>query len=257
MNMERTTPADTEMARIRADIATIVAASGPGLSHGFAHIGRTPLSRFPDLPQAVSILVQLDKDVAHAVAHGPNAVYYDEYKGKNALLDSVAGQVAARIRHAGRKALAVEASKRTDPVNIKGDFPHKLAAVKAGLGWIGKSSLFLTRTHGPWLRLATVLTDLPLAREAPIWKNQCGTCRKCQEACPAGAIQGNAWFPGLPREELVDVRRCDAWKIEHYAEFKGQVCGICMAVCPYGQKSRRRALLPCCPPQMRAHENEE
>lgn len=239
--MQRIAPTEVDIVRIRAHIGSAIEGSGPGLSHGFASLGRTPLSRFPELPYAVSILVQLDKEVADAVAQGPNAVYYDEYRTKNALLDSVSGQVAALILGTGWNALAVEASRRTDPVNIKGDFPHKLAAVKAGLGWIGKSSLFLTRTHGPWLRLATVLTDLPLAREAPIWKNHCGACRKCQEACPAGAIQGNAWFPGLPREDLVDVRRCDAWKIERYAEFKGQVCGICMAVCPYGRKSRKRA----------------
>jgi epoxyqueuosine reductase QueG len=209
---------------------------------GFAYIGQTPLSKFPELPHAVSLMVQLDKAVAEAVTGGPNAAYYAEYLDKNDLLDSVAGQVAELILGAGGRAVAVAASKRTDPVGIKGDFPHKLAAVKAGLGWIGRSSLFLTREHGPWLRLATVLTDLALAPEGPLMKNHCGTCQKCVEACPAGAIAGNSWTPGLERERLVDVRRCDVWKIEHYGQFEGLVCGICMAVCPYGQKSRKRAL---------------
>jgi len=239
--MKRSVQASPELSEIRADIGSLVAGSAPGMSHGFACLGETSLGKYPELPYAVSLMVLLDTAVATAVTEGPTARYYAEYNSKNDLLDATARQVAGRILGAGWKAVAVEASKRTDPVNIKGDFPHKLAAVKAGLGWIGRSSLFLTREHGPWLRLATVLTDLALAREEPLSKSHCGTCRKCVEACPAGAIVGNLWTPGLPREQLVDVRRCDAWKIEHYGEFRGLVCGICMAVCPYGQKSQKRA----------------
>ena len=239
--MKRSECIAPELMTIREDIGTIVAASGPGMTCGFSFIGVTPLSPYTELPYAVSIMVQLDKAVASAVVDGPNAAYYAEYAAKNDMLDSVAQQAASLILHAGWKGVAVAASKRTDHVNIKGDFPHKFAAVKAGLGWIGKSSLFITREHGPWLRLTTVLTDAPLALEVPLAKSYCGSCRKCVEACPAGAIVGNAWTPGLPREDLVDVRCCDAWKIEHYGEFDAMICGICMAVCPYGQKSRRRA----------------
>jgi epoxyqueuosine reductase len=238
--MKLSTPSPADIQKIKKDIGGIVAESGSGMSHGFAFIGNTTLSKYPELPYAVSILIQLDKAVAAAVVDGPNATYYAEYINRNNALDAVSRQVAAYIANRGYRAVAIESSKRTDHVNIKGDFPHKLAAIKAGLGWIGRSSLFLTRTHGPWIRLTTVLTDLTLAQEVPLSKNYCGKCRKCVEACPAGALVGNTWTPGLPREELVDVHRCDNWKIEHYSEFNAQVCGICMAVCPYGQKSAHR-----------------
>jgi epoxyqueuosine reductase QueG len=57
------------------------------------------------------------------------------------------------------------------------------------------------------------------------------------EACPAKALKGSAWHPGVPREEILDVRACDQWKKEHYFQYhKGHNCGICSAVCPYGLK---------------------
>jgi epoxyqueuosine reductase QueG len=58
------------------------------------------------------------------------------------------------------------------------------------------------------------------------------------DVCPAEALKGRAWFPGLPREDILDVRKCDEWKKEHYFEFhSGHVCGICSAVCPYALKA--------------------
>jgi len=39
---------------------------------------------------------------------------------------------------------------------------------------------------------------------------------RCVEACPAKALKGNMWYPGVPREEILDVRACDQWKKEHY-----------------------------------------
>ena len=59
----------------------------------------------------------------------------------------------------------------------------------------------------------------------------------CIDACPAGALKGNAWYPGLPREEILDARVCNQWEKDHYFQYhEGHNCGICSAVCPYGLK---------------------
>jgi epoxyqueuosine reductase QueG len=61
---------------------------------------------------------------------------------------------------------------------------------------------------------------------------------RCVKACPAKALVGNSWFPGLAREEILDVQACDKWKKKHYPQFhNGHNCGICSAVCPYGSKN--------------------
>ena len=68
-------------------------------------------------------------------------------------------------------------------------------------------------------------------------RSYCGTCMRCVEACPAGALKGSAWVAGMPREEILDATACDNWKKENYYQYhRGHNCGICSAVCPYGLK---------------------
>jgi epoxyqueuosine reductase QueG len=133
------------------------------------------------------------------------------------------------------------ASIRTDKKDIKGVFPHKTAATRSGLGWIGKHCQLITREFGPWVRLGTVFTNMKLDCGPPIEKEFCGICTVCVDACPAGALKGSAWKPGIPREEIIDVFACDRWKKENYMQFhKGHNCGICSSVCPYGLKVLKR-----------------
>jgi NAD-dependent dihydropyrimidine dehydrogenase PreA subunit len=51
---------------------------------------------------------------------------------------------------------------------------------------------------------------------APTERNFCGRRTRCVEACPAKALKGNACNPGVPRDEILDVRACDQWKKQHY-----------------------------------------
>jgi epoxyqueuosine reductase QueG len=77
----------------------------------------------------------------------------------------------------------------------------------------------------------------------PVERHFCGGCKRCVEACPAQALTGEAWRPGMPRERILDARTCDQWKKEHYFQFHGgHNCGICSAVCPYGMKVLKRRI---------------
>jgi epoxyqueuosine reductase QueG len=155
----------------------------------------------------------------------------------NRRINELSTELAAEINARGFRSQPLAASNRTDPVGVKGDFPHKTAATRAGLGWVGRHCQLITRPFGSWIRLGTVFTDIDIACGPPIARSFCGHCRRCVDACPARALKGNAWYPGIPREELLDVRVCDQWKKEHYFQFhKGHNCGICSAVCPYGLK---------------------
>jgi epoxyqueuosine reductase QueG len=190
--------------------------------------------KFPD---AISFAVPMTAAIMAGIQSGPNREYADEYARVNDLINKVAGRLAAEIRGQGFQALDLAASVRSDPVNIKGDFPHKTAATRAGLGWIGRHCQLITRKFGSWVRLGTVFTDMALTGSSPVERGYCGTCTKCVEACPAGALQGGAWVAGMPREEILDVNACDRWKKENYYRFhKGHNCGICSAVCPYSLK---------------------
>ncbi len=193
-------------------------------------------------PGALSFAIPMNPQVMAGIKDGPNQAYAQEYARVNKLISDLSTELAAAVRSRGFRSQPLAVSSRTDNVNIKGDFPHKTAATRAGLGWIGRHCQLITRPFGSWVRLGTVFTDMELSCGPAVERSFCGRCTLCVEACPAGALKGKAWKPGLDREEMLDVRACDGWKKEHYFEYhQGRNCGICSAVCPYGARALGRA----------------
>lgn len=187
---------------------------------------------------AIAFALPMDKAIMASIQNGPNQAYADLYAAVNDRINTVSEELASTLQERGIRSMALAASQRTDPVNIRGDFPHKTAATRAGLGWIGRNCQLITRSYGPWVRLGTVFTEVSLKNPGPATeRNFCGTCNRCISACPAGALQGAAWFPGIARDALLDAQLCDTWKKTHYAQYHhGHNCGICSAVCPHGLK---------------------
>jgi epoxyqueuosine reductase len=194
-----------------------------------------------NFPFALSWAIPMNPRIMAGIRNGPNQAYADEYARVNRHITATAAALSAEIHARGFRSQPLAASDRTDTVNIRGDFPHKTAATRAGLGWVGRHCQLITRPFGSWVRLGTVFTDMELPCGPPIVRNFCGRCMRCVDACPAKALKGAGWHPGVPREEILDVQACDRWKKEHYAHFHGgHNCGICSAVCPYGLRVLRR-----------------
>ncbi|MBM4271721.1 MAG: epoxyqueuosine reductase [Deltaproteobacteria bacterium] len=195
-------------------------------------------------PFALSYAIPMNPLIMAGIRNGPNQDYADEYVRVNDIINDLAERIAIEIKRRGFRAQSLAASERTDTVNLQGDFPHKTAATRSGLGWIGRNCQLVTRTHGPWIRLGTVFTDMTILCGPPVERSYCGRCTICIDACPAGALKGNAWYPGLPREDLLDVHACDSWKRKHYFQYlRGHTCGICSAVCPRGLKMLKQPTL--------------
>jgi epoxyqueuosine reductase QueG len=219
-------------------IAEFLSARGIDL-FGFADlrsVGNLAGDPGQSFPRAISFAVPMDAEIMAEIKQGPNQRYAEEYARINRRIDALSQALAESLIEKGCSSKALPASARTDPANMRGDFPHKTAATRAGLGWIGRNCQLIAKKHGPWIRLGTVFIDLLLECDQPIDESLCGECRKCVEACPAHALVGDLWRPGIPRERLLDVWRCDEWKKEHYPQFhQGRNCGICAAVCPFGK----------------------
>lgn len=198
---------------------------------GFCALDK-PVKDFPTFPYAVSIGVKLSDAVLKTIEDAPSFVYFQHYRTANALLDSIAFRLSREIEKQGFSALPVAGSQSLGKNNpYRGVVPHKTVAVLSGLGFVGKSGLFLSTEYGSKLRLATVLTDMPLNAELPVVENGCGDCQLCKNACPAGAIFGEK--PNTHSERNFDPEKCSRYMKEHFQDVgRGSVCGICIKVCP-------------------------
>ena len=189
---------------------------------------RLPLA--PELPTAVSVLMRIDPLVVRTLRDGPTAEYAREYLRLNLALDDAAGTLTDVLRAHGNAAEQVPA---TTPGGGNGNrpFPHKTAATSAGLGWIGKTALFVSQEFGPAVRLATVFTDLELPAGEAVLDGRCGACRDCVDACPADCGRDVTWRAGMAREELFDAAACRHHMSLHRAAHE-EICGICIGACP-------------------------
>jgi len=191
-------------------------------------------ARLEKTPFAITLGVRLADAVIDEVAQGPTKLYFHHYRTANAFLDHAAMRCAIALQRGGYQALSIPASQTSNSAGIAGDFAHKTAANLAGLGFMGKSALFITKDFGPRVRFATVLCDMPL-KSGDMLTSQCGECSLCVAACPCGAIVGVEWSAALRRDDMVDAALCSHHMKEKFQMIgRGSVCGICMAVCPYG-----------------------
>lgn len=119
-------------------------------------------------------------------------------------------------------------------------------AARAGIGWIGRNTCVLNQAEGSWLLLGVIVTSLPLAAEAVGLRatDRCGTCTRCVDACPTGALLA---APGSDNRQM-DASRCIAYLT---IEKKGSIdeglrepmgrqvfgCDICQDVCPWNRRA--------------------
>lgn len=198
-------------------------------------------------PRAISIALAFPDEVIEGIAQGPTLEYFEAYNRFNERLNEIAAQTARMIRVLGYQAEFVAATVEggdLDEEGIRAGFQHKTAATRAGLGWVGKSALLITYHCGPRVRFATVFTEMPLEVGTPVTASECERCIACVRACPGGAISGEDWWAGRPREEFFDARACYLAARRQLMERVGvdnAVCGICIAVCPKGGAKGRRA----------------
>jgi epoxyqueuosine reductase len=122
-----------------------------------------------------------------------------------------------------------------------GPLVERVAAAKAGVGWIGKNACVLNQRLGSWLLLGVIVTSLDVAagEELQVIADRCGSCTRCIDACPTQALV-------RPRE--MDASRCIAYLTiekkgsiaEEFREAMGRQvfgCDICQDVCPWNRKA--------------------
>jgi epoxyqueuosine reductase len=141
------------------------------------------------------------------------------------------------------KVLTAFMKKEYHPVKTRsfvdsGPVLEKTWAQRCGAGWQGKNTLLVNRSAGSFFFIGIILTDLELDPDAPE-QDRCGTCHKCQDACPTGAL-------AIPYR--LDISRCIVYHtIESTKEIPEEIsgtfrdrifgCDICQDVCPYNKSA--------------------
>lgn len=116
---------------------------------------------------------------------------------------------------------------------------YKRAATRAGLGWIGKTALLVSKSFGPRLRLGVLLLEaaaLPYA--TPIEESACGKCSVCVTNCPGQAANGELWRVGVERDQFFSPHKCKEGSsrgARKALKMDVRTCAVCIAICPQGR----------------------
>jgi epoxyqueuosine reductase len=185
------------------------------------------------MPEAQSVVVVLDNYYTpdgESDLKAPRIAKYARGEDYHRVTQRRLDQLAQYLRQLG--------ATLTRTFADAGPVPERELAQRAGLGWIGKNTMLVSPTAGSFFFIGSVFTDLDLALDRPFELDRCGSCTRCLDACPTGALRE-------PR--LLDATRCISYlTIEHKGSipddlaerFQGYAfgCDICNDVCPWNQR---------------------
>ena len=177
----------------------------------------------PPYRYAISLGVPMDREEMRHVPQPRAAV---EVMRTYRRTGRIAIELAAWIRSLGWPAQAYADGE--DVLQIP-------MALKAGLGQLGKHGSMISKEYGSNFRLAAVMTDLPLALDAPVdigVDDLCLTCQRCTKDCPPEAILDTKRLVRGVEKWYVDFDKC----IPYFSMTEG--CGICIEVCPWSEPGR-------------------
>ena len=212
---------------------------------GAAKVGFANISGLKDIqagdpavfayPSAVSVMVEIPIEAVRRSLDSPSEEMRAAYKQCNMVLKKAEEKVVETLKAAGYEARLVDPSERVNKEMLLGAISHKAVARLAGMGWLGKNGLIITDDFGPRLRMGTILTNMPVAKNPVPLKNGCGDCTACIDYCPMKVLKG-AEFTDYPtsRDHVIDWAKCG--KYEHTLIGDGsrpeKACGRCIARCP-------------------------
>jgi len=214
--------------------------------YGFADLTGLLNGKFTDFNYGISIGCRLDYAIVDNIINGPTKEYYSHYRRINEDLSSLTGRISTDLNNHGFETINISPTVSISALDtiyfktLRTDLSHKMVATRAGLGWIGKTDLLITKKFGPRLRLTSILIKSPvIPKSKPMDKSLCGTCNICVEVCPAHAANGKLWDITVEREDFFDPWKCRNQCVEFGRSRLTQdarVCGICVAACPKGRK---------------------
>ncbi len=211
---------------------------------GYADLQDLIINKYP-YRYAVVIGKKLADGIIDSIVDGPTLEYLNLLNSTNKELRRITEQISSEMNARGieNHPVAVGDNREREADyerNLRYKVSYKMVATRAGLGWIGKTDLLITKTFGPRARFTSVLTNHRFRQLGkPVSKSKCGSCNICVEKCPAQAANGTLWDTGVHRDEFYDAHKChDMCRQLSMARIQKDttICGICISACPFGKK---------------------
>ena len=224
------------MVTLNQELTAFLKSKGASLV-GFADLGELDADSRDGFPFGISIAVALNPQIISEITEGPTRRYLEEYRGANVILNSIGQSLEQFLAGRGYRAKHLPATTHGHLENLATKLPHKTVATRAGMGWIGKCALLITREFGSAVRLTNVLTDAPFSCGNPINASFCGNCAECVRICSSPS--GKNWRVGAARESFFDAFACQRNARELAFKTLGEkvtLCGRCIAICPWTRK---------------------
>ena len=172
----------------------------------------------------------------------PTNDFLIEFNRANRLIHQIERSICDGLLTSGILALSL----RDFAQARKAIVPLKRLALKAGIGWMGKSTLIVTAEYGPAIRLGGVAIAQELVPDRETRESRCGTCLICSSSCPGGCIRGVEWNEALEPKDLLDIERCKETNgrlTEDALGIEATMCSTCMSVCKYISRTQSMGLV--------------
>ena len=205
---------------------------------GFADV-KGLASEFVDYPNGISLVLKIPKETIQLVKDEDYEKYWKSFHRQIGKLTKISHKGERYIKNLGYDAFALTMKRNeVDMEKLLSVLPYKTIATKSGLGWIGRSALFVTPEYGSAVALGGILTNMPLEYGKPTTDSMCDECTNCQDACPVGAINPQKWNDRLNREDIIDIETCGEYIIGQAKAGLG--CTKCMSECKLTQEYLNR-----------------
>lgn len=207
------------------------------IGEGISKVGFTKvnLSEFPSLDYGVALVLKLPRQAIQLLLDDDFMRYWKIFHNQIDILTDIALKAESLIKDNGYDAFALTMQRNEcDMEKLLSKLPYKTLATTSGLGWVGRSALFVCEEYGSAVALSGILTDMPLDVGQPITDSYCDDCEECQKACPVDAINPKKWNSRLNRSDIIDIEACSEYVIDQFKSGLG--CSKCLSNCRLTQE---------------------
>lgn len=207
------------------------------IGEGVSKVGYTRVSvdEFSNLDYGIALVLKLPSEAIQALLDDEFKRYWKIFHRQIDILTEISLKGEKLIKDNGYDAFGLTMQRNEcDMEKLLSKLPYKTLATSSGLGWIGRSALFVCGEYGSAVALSGILTDMPLEVGNPITDSYCDDCEECQKACPVDAINPTKWNSRLERSDIIDIETCSEYVIDQFKSGLG--CSKCLSNCRLTQE---------------------